>query len=415
MSVPASPRPPRYPLWIHATDLAARLKALPVFRDISPESPESELATRFFKPESRNGGAPLSEQLRERFRRVEHHVGQFGVDTQARLKPLLDSLRASLDLTACKTCAHNSQHVCGGVNLALDDLQLESPGLCLELLHAMWRDVTGRYGAALDELARSGDATTRADLTCYLSLRVKAESAYDSPGRDWKAGGTTRFADARDRRVSEIGLALAVDELDWRSLCVVYWVFVHEFLCHANQGRATALPRQPCRQDCLFFEGWMDEVAFRLMALDLDTGILLGPSTGFVAQHACELRQAASDFRCDRYGWHPGERRLRFSASWDQGKEAVGQVISFLERHDATPQVPGARIRALQVLFKLSFRLQALAPSPSQAREIMMLCLTGPWQASSREPAVAVRVKGLLTQPIDDLRFWINELRMALL
>jgi len=72
--------------------------------------------------------------------------------------------------------------------------------------------------------------------------------------------GATRTADEGPLNVSIVTLGLRDHGLDWRSLCHLPYLFMHELVCHAYQGVATS-GRTAVDHTCPWSEGWMDALA----------------------------------------------------------------------------------------------------------------------------------------------------------
>ena len=72
--------------------------------------------------------------------------------------------------------------------------------------------------------------------------------------------GASRIADDTETSVSIVRLGVRDHGLDWRSLCQLPYVLMHELICHAYQGIA-ATGRTPVDASCSWSEGWMDAFA----------------------------------------------------------------------------------------------------------------------------------------------------------
>lgn len=396
--------------WEDAADLSARLTALPIFQRFAPDSDTSEVLKRFFvlkRSQVAPGKPSLSVELRDRLKKADEHFATLGPEERRKLDGSMRALRRRVQRLECDTCALKSGHVCGGEDEDRDDAQLQAPGLCIRLLHELFGDVRNRYGEMIDRWAYDGDSAHRADLDCYLSTRAQPESAYDRAGPDWKICGSTRFTDSATGRESRVKLSIGIDELDWPSLCATFWILVHEYICHSQQGRPDAKPRKACEPSCAFFEGWMDELAIRLVTADLAAMLFPPSSSTFVRNHAPELFAAANQYRSNRYDWGPNERRRRIAEQWEFGVRALGAIDRFLQSFDID-QSRGGLERSIIPLCRLSFRLLAHAPTAAQAARIVAGLFAAP--RAARLSAADARLHHLLTAPITNLSNFINEL-----
>ena len=154
----------------------------------------------------------------------------------------------------------------------------------------------------------------------------------------------------------------------------------------------------------------MDEIAARMLRADLDGGRLGTSVSPFVNTHSRGLAQAASDFRCSRYGWGPSATRHKFARQWDLGVKAVDVVDRFLKGFvpEGTLDVEAD---TLERLVRLSFRLVGYGPESDLASQIVTWLLTAPTVAQGQGNEIEGRLYYLLTAPIKDIYKWINELR----
>jgi hypothetical protein len=401
----------RHLAWADATQLSARLVALPIFQHYAPGSDEAEVLKRLFKPSGVGAeGKSTSQELLDRLDKADQHINTLEAPVRAQMKRPMLALRRAVRKVNCADCSLKSAHQCNGASEDKDDRQLDQPGLCIKLLHDLFQDVVTRYAQWIDRWVFDGEVEHRTDLTLLFSTRAHAEYAYDRAGPEWKICGSTRFVDPLQGRVSLIKLSISYEELDWSSLCAAFWILVHEFVCHAQQGGPTASARVPCLPSCHFFEGWMDEIANRLLLADLDAGLFSKTACDFVKNNAPSLRQAAEGYRNNRYGWCPGDRRHKYAAQWDLGVKAVAAVDRFLQSFDADERSATSE-RSLPPLLRLSFRIVAAAPNPKQAEKLVIGLLTAAYSAPRKGIDLAGRLYALITGPIGDLYSWINELQ----
>ncbi len=231
-----------------------------------------------------------------------------------------------------------------------------------------------------------------------------------SPGR-WRLRGHTEFRDEVRAPMAEIRLWLR-RPLDWDSLLAVAWVISHEFVCHAQRvpprdGR----PRVLNREDCPFFEGWMDEVAHRLFNARVASESPALPATGFVRAHAHQIAQAAASFRHDRYQIGSEANPQLLARQWSLGVQAARVLWRFFEANAGYDQEQRRSRAALAQLVGLSYRIQGATTSPEALRRVVNGCLlAGQSALSFLHGDQKARLLQLLTQPIPDSTVWIYEM-----
>jgi hypothetical protein len=221
----------------------------------------------------------------------------------------------------------------------------------------------------------------------------------------------TVFLDENRSPLAEMRLSIS-RELDWDSLLVVAWIIAHEFVCHAQQmpprdGRPRTMPRK----DCLFFEGWMDEVAHGLFEAHVVSESANVPDAGFVRRYAQQIAHAATSYRRNRYEMGLEDNPHQLARQWGLGAESARVLRRFFETGAAYEQEKTRRRASLAQLVNLSYRIQGATTSPEELRRIVDGCLlAGQSALSFMRAAQRARLLHLLTQPIPDSTVWIYEI-----
>lgn len=405
--------------------LVARLVALPIFRRVSPTSLEGETFRRFcaglecaqgYRSVSGDVGqaeivAPLFRFLRDRLTVASAHVADLPRKEQASLVSSLEALRQAISSFACKTCAGPRGHQCDGIDEKRDDEQIDSRGLCLGLVREMRDHVAARMDRAVTRWGAVQETDQSVPAYRWATQWVGGPR-WQLPTAQWKADAATRFLDEGNFRVAEVALTLAVEEIDWDSLLVIPWLFTHEFVCHVSQAAPmSGQARKECRRFCPFFEGWMDEVSYKIFEADMVSGWLGRTRSTFLNAHREAFVQAASDFRRERYGTGPATNRRLLAAQWNLGAEAARTLLRFFE--SASPQDEEETVRrvALSQLLTLSFRIQRATATPHDLDRVVSGCLlAGSVGLTADDLNARASLLNLLTEPITAFSTWIEEL-----
>jgi hypothetical protein len=395
--------------------LATRLLALPIFRRPNLNSPEGEVLRRFCPSLASLRAArrlpQLSAFLTARLTEAQAHAATLPLDEQTLLTPKLQALSAVVASVTCTSCSRAGGHLCDGINERQDDQQIDSVGLCLQLI----RDTHGHVLSTVETVLREWVGVEEGDLAGLphqWATNWSGRAQRQLPTTQWKVDAETDFQDAPPERLSEIRLTLAVEELDWDSLLAIHWLLTHELLCHVYQrppprGKA----REPCRPYCPFFEGWMDELAHAVLKADLVAGWLGATRCTFVVLHREEIVQAASDYRRDRYDTGPGANRRLLAPQWELGVESARAVRQLLETVSPEADESARRRVALAQLAALSFRIQGSAPSPAQLDKVVHACLLACRRELSGGTAESRgQLLDRLTRPIRNIFRWIKDL-----
>jgi hypothetical protein len=398
--------PPRHLPFAALKVCAARLLALPVFGPVGETIDIAPLLRRFSgnveglkgEPEPR---APLSKYLNDQIPRAEKYIADELTPEQAKLQPLLAPLRDAVAGFTCKGCAGGG-HQCDGKDHRRDDARIADTGLCLSLIREMHEQLSTRMREVIAQWGW-------------------ADNGHPSPafehqwGTDWsdsgpegvpRVGATTDFRDgSASERFAEIRLELQVNDLNWSSLLQIPWLFTHELVCHVFQAPPSdGGPRPACRPACSFYEGWMDEVARRLLRANLVQGSLGPIGSGFVRRRAQDIDDSATSYR----RWRRSDKP-RLARQWIQGANAAESAAELFELGVPTADLREARHAALRQLVALSYRIQNASRSVSDLDKAVEACLLACRKALSK-PAIRPQALALLSRPMGDIGRWINKL-----
>ena len=393
---------------------AARLIALPLFVPLRSRKTAEEVLRRFCSTvaaEEDRSNQTLGAFLAQQLTLTERYCRALTSDEQAAVGPVLARLRTAVSGAICATCAGAQGVVCRNVQQT-DDVQITHGGLCLRDLRDAHEHLVSRLGERIVHWGRVGDASLTASLGHVWGTAWSGAPVRQQPTPDPKVSAGTKFWDdvASGRRQAQVQLGVEVDELDWPSALMIPWLFAHEFVCHVQQTPA-ALARAPCRPACVFFEGWMDELAYLLVQADLASGWFGPVSPGFIREHRQAIFNAAQQYQAWRYGQIPGGNPSVFAPQWLEGVHAARAVLAFFEATVPDGDETERRKVALARLTALSFRVQGASPSEEQLDEVVERCLLAAEQAIHGQDDDKVRLLRLLTESIPDLGNWINRLR----
>ena len=392
---------------------AARLIALPIFAPLRHDRTAEEVLRRFCSTvaaEEGKANQPLGAFLAERLALTEQFCRALTSAERAAVRLPLTRLRSAVSKAICGTCAGAQGVVCRD-DPHTDDVQITQGGLCLQHLRDAHGHLVSRLGERIAHWGRVGDLALTASLTHVWGTEWSGAPVRQQPTPDPKVSGGTTFRDdiASGERHAEVQLGVEVDELDWQSALMIPWLFAHEFVCHVQQTPG-ALERAPCRPSCVFFEGWMDELAYLLVQADLASGWFGPVSPGFIQQHRQAIFNAAQQYRAWRYGETPGGNPSVFASQWLEGVHAARAVLAFLEATVPDGDETVRRQVALARLTALSFRVQGASPSEEQLDEVVERCLLAAEQGIRGQDEDKVRLLRLFTESIPDLGNWINKL-----
>ena len=109
--------------------------------------------------------------------------------------------------------------------------------------------------------------------------------------------GASRIADQADLIVSVVTLGVRDHGLDWRSLCQLPYILMHELVCHAYQGAAST-GRTAVDASCAWSEGWMDALA----AIQIEAWLEgRRKKPGWVEMNAAAIKRATAGLHERRY------------------------------------------------------------------------------------------------------------------
>jgi hypothetical protein len=278
--------------------------------------------------------------------------------------------------------------------------------------------VVEALSAALLQWVWQGADSARSALPHRFEL-VCTERSHLLPGPSprWRLQAGTQFLDRERAPLAVLRLTWIKGGLNWDSMLSSAWLVAHEFVCHVQRLPARdGSPRSPCKEDCPFFEGWMDEVAFGLFNTRVVSESPGAPSAAPVAQdgdrewvraHIGELARVGAEYRRDRYETGSNGKRRLFARQWELGAQAARVLARFLASCTSYEEADKRQRAALVQLVNLSFRIQAAASSPEELRRVVNGCLLAGQSALSfmKNPEKAVLLQ-MLTQPIPDLAVW---------
>jgi hypothetical protein len=312
--------------------------------------------------------------------------------------------------------------------------------------------VVAALNAALLDWVWQGHEYVRSALPYRLDVAAAGQSPERALAR-WRVQAGTQFLDRDRAPLALIRLTWTRGDLDWESLLSSAWLIAHEFVCHAQRLPARdGSPRTPSGEDCPFYGGWMEEVAYALFSTRVVGSSYVGPDAMppspspvvvtasdegseaddrlWVRAHLGEMARVATDFRRDRYGTGADGRRQPvpagdslanrsvgrpmghlFAQQWELGAQAGRVLWRFLASCTSYELVEKRNRAALGQLVSLSFRIQSAAPSPDELRRVVNGCLLAGQTALSfmKNPDKA-RFLQLLTQPIPDIAVWSYKL-----
>jgi hypothetical protein len=288
------------------------------------------------------------------------------------------------------------------------------PSRQLDAIHSY---VVGALGAALLEWLWQGHEYVRSALPHRFECLPAGELSTGFGAR-WHIQASTQFLDHERAPLALLRLMWVKDELDCDSLFCAGWLIAHEFVCHVQRLPARdGAPRVLWREDCPFFEGWMDEVAYGLFHARVVSGpggtassVETEPQSeqdAWVRAHLDQMAHVAADFRRDRFG--TGE--ALFARQWELGAQAARVLRRFLASCTSYDQEEKRNQTALIQMIGLSFRIQGASGTQDELRRVVNGCLlAGQTALSYMKNPERARLLQLLTQPIPDIAVWSYKL-----
>lgn len=215
------------------------------------------------------------------------------------------------------------------------------------------------------------------------ALTVQLEFVSLAPTHSETISGSCRYDDNEAPRSyrSLVALEIKDDSFDWRALCGVPYVLMHEILCHAFQG-LNGVERALADHQCAWSEGWMDYIAL------LCTETWLAKAANVPAW----VRNSNSNVRIEAIKLHDGRfpRPGAALSGWLSSRVNARNAARSLERiyQGASRTTFYADLRLLR--FSLRFNLEAI---PQKARNDIVgelgLALEGMSGDQKRDDAVA--------------------------
>jgi hypothetical protein len=407
--------------------LAVRLFAIQAFGRVEENTTAADAFAKFCRVDADDPyvseAHSLSDLLRVRLREVAKllDLEPESRPDVAELRSALQKLDSAIKGSSCEACKlqNGAQDVCRGRDPDRDARQVDEVGLCIQVIRDMYAYLRAAISdIILDWVLGDADAIDLAALELRLSTLWRGDPVTDRPTEPWQVEAATRFRDSEvaPRRLSDVQLKFQPAFFDWSSLLCVAWLLTHELVCHAFTGfDGSGGERKGCALDCPFYEGWMDEVAYLILAADLNFGIRATrrPQSAFLRDHRDDALRTADVFRGRRNGDIPGVARNVHAPQWRLGVQAARDTRDFLERSVSSTDESARRVCALRGLVRLSYRIQRHAPPTPVVRQIVnllaTLCAFGKrGVAGSAINPIALQV--LLGDPIADISYWINEL-----
>jgi hypothetical protein len=334
-------------------------------------------------------------------------------DDRRRFDRFVDALKKRSG-KLCSDCVRPAQQACS--NGTGDAKLLEHPGLCIKKINDCYETMLVLAKRLIDSWGFA-EGANQTD-TCTVELERHFIGGHGRarapPGKRHHVSGTTVFNDPVEIGFRRTTIKVELDGrfFNLETLHCVPWIFAHELFCHAFQGR-TGVSRDPCERDCPFYEGWMDEVAFRVLVEGVYERLNLPgkqiPLANVMLDNPMHVVTEAGEFRKWRYGPKNADGTYPYPQSnWFEGSLAVEDLYQFFvsrnRRNDPHPT-------ALKLMCRLSYLIQSKNPTPLQASELT-LCL-GLLAAEARRQDLADeadQVYDIIWQDCE-IPIWINMLK----
>jgi hypothetical protein len=409
--------------------LAVRLFAVQAFRKLQSDSFTSRVFASFCRIDERNaaavesGGITLADWLHDQLETSRTFLAGESGRPLAEVSAANDALRslsAAIERSTCLKCADHKKtnHICRGQDANRDARQVGNIGFCIAVLHQLFGYFRKSVSDVIQQWVLDGDLVPLAHLDVRLSTIWRGEPRTQGPEERWQVSGRTRFRDREvtPHRLSDVQLIFQPAFFDWPSLLVVSWVLMHELACHAFTGFGQGSSQRPeCAQDCPFFEGWMDEVAYLLLSADLSFNLRATrrARSEFLTDYRDDILAMANLFRAQRYGDDTGVPVSVHAIQWRLGVQAARDTRDVFERSPLNGDAQDRRRWSLKALIRLSYRIQRHAPAKAEAKQITLLLATlaARGRKAGREDPYLKRLLLLLTDRIPDISLWINSLQ----
>jgi hypothetical protein len=357
----------------------------------------------------------LQELLVDQLAFVKQQV--FAAHDQQAFQYYVQALTDQVEPIKCAACPHEGTPICKESTDGQNNLNLRAKGLCVAQINSQFAYLRQHVEAMIVQYAHRGDASSLADLSIELS-RTFPSLPY--PGERPKdqvhfVKGRTRHDDEPGRRWSEVILESDARFFDWPSLLCVTWLFAHELICHAFQGRA-GKRRDPCDEHCPFYEGWMDEVAFALLRHFL-LPIAASPTTAaapsFLVEHGQDVLDQATIFRKARYGRHGSPE-----SQWELGMYTARRLLNFFIGARPSTEALDSYMHGLAQLIGLSYRIQHcdpvstdLASAVSHVYTLLMhFDKANKSQDDTKKYQLRIALDEIFNRPFTDFPLWVEAL-----
>jgi hypothetical protein len=398
--------------------LASRLAALPVVKDRDGNPVESGLVRTFSGTVANVNytdvvSKSLSAYLVGRVGDVATYVGILAAPERRIGNGFVSSLAIEVAKFTCASCSAIGGHRCAGASPQLDSDQIASVGLCLQLIRDLHAHVAAQFWPVVRDWGWHDNGSAVPAFQDRWCSRWNSAAAA-RPGLNSKVHGKTEFLDqVAGAPYAEVALIFEVDHLDWPSMLQILWVFTHEYICHAWQAPiASGAARTESEPASTFYEGWMDEVARRLLQADLVNRDFAPPTSAFISSERSTLDQAASDYRSARYGWTPGANPCAQAAQWKIGVNAARRASRVFELSVPSSHQDQQRL-ALRQLVALSWRLQIAAKSEDELEQAVYACLDACDRVLTQIPIDTGPVFAILSGAVTNIARWIKELSVV--
>lgn len=341
----------------------------------------------------------------------------FAAHDQQAFKYYVQALTDQVEPIKCDDCPHGNTHICKESADEQNNLNLRAAGLCVAQINSQFAYLKERVKAMIVQYAHRGDASSLADLSIELS---RAFPSLPYPGERPKdqahfVKGRTRHHDEPGHRWSEVIVESDSRFFDWPSLLCVTWLFTHELICHAFQGRA-GKRRDPCDEHCPFYEGWMDEVAFTLLRhflLPIAASSAQSSTPPFLVEHGPDILDQAGIFRKTRYGRHGSPE-----SQWELGMYAARRLLNFFIGARPSTEALDSYAHGLAQLIGLSYRIQHCDPVATDLASAVSHVYTllmhfekaNKGQDDTKKYQLRITLDEIFNRPFTDFPLWVEAL-----
>lgn len=332
-------------------------------------------------------------------------------------------LKRRITQRSCLGCkredAKNKQtpYICGTGAASRDELQVARVGNCIRPIRSLYEYWHQVVVTLISEWAFAGTDAGLQDLAVTFSTECEdAASIAIDPNQPYQVSGATEFLDDHvlPARASDVSLSFTTALLDWNSILAIPWLLAHELVCHTFQGKRSPGKARYCEADCPLYEGWMDEVAFRLLQGNLASGWTMSAAvkSPFLSQYEQQILNEAAAYRRWRYGEGPSAPASVHAPQWNIGRSAAEDALRFFERWHQSEQLETRKYWALRKVMTLSFRLMRLDPAEHASEvvfELGRVCAEGVQEEAT--PEKAEDIEAVLMSPPKSLTNWFTRIK----